>query len=119
MCAICTRCGRDSTRCWRAKGAPSWRKAASISFRHARYLTWKAGPSRTFSHTRCLGLIRPRGDPVPARVRGEYVLGEKTFAVSLDSVLTDFVVDPRSGYGADRAPPPVAEWAVDATEITS
>jgi arabinose-5-phosphate isomerase len=63
-----------------------------------------------------LGLIRPRGDPVPARVRGEYVLGEKTFAVSLDTVLTDIVNNPRSGYAADRAPPPAGDSSADATE---
>ena len=68
--------GRDAG----ARGTrPSWRAAASNSFRHAPCLTWKAGPSRTFSR---ISLQRRRFGAGPARVfpaesEGELYFGGK------------------------------------------
>ena len=90
-CCTCTRCGRDSTRCWRARGAPSWRAAASISCRHALCLTWKAGPSRTFSRISAWGWpggARPRPEPSESAIGGE-VFGGKTRRAPIRSTAAD------------------------------
>src|SRR5260370_154733 len=82
----CTRCARDSMRCWRANTAPNWRAAALISCRHAPCLISKAGRSKTSSRIS----LRARG---PARSRaatsaGGVGLGAEAIAAALDRALS-------------------------------
>ena len=69
----------DSTRCWRARGAPSWRSAASSFCRHALCLTSPAGPSKTSSRISALGAgpAAPDRRTGPTESEGELSWGKR------------------------------------------
>src|SRR5204863_27625 len=91
MCCTCTRCAGDSTRCWRARGAASWRVPASISCRHAHCLILRAGRSKTSSR-------------ISANFAGGRVLGDNAVAVSTKHGLTSIAGGrPESGLARDIA----------------
>src|SRR5712691_2818305 len=102
-CCTCTRCGRDSTRCWRASGAPTWPAAALISCRHAPCLIWPAGRSKTSSRISAVsGVWGGHGRGVSGRtISGGEVLGERTIAALLDKALSGLAAS-REGSGLAR-----------------